>query len=99
MEDVDPDVPLEHLERVLVEQHRLPLAGPLQLRTNGRIQRAAELDRLNFSVGNRVASPWPMIDAIASTRFDFSDRARGTRARRCHERPELAVADPSHSLM
>ena len=28
---------------------------------------------MNFSFGNRVARPWPMIDAMASTRLSFSD--------------------------
>ena len=62
--------------------------------TNGRIHELSNSTGANFSVGKRVASPWPMIDAIASTRFDFSDMSvRKPGDAVADERPELAVAE------
>ena len=66
VEDVHVDVPLEHLEGILVEEHRRLLVGPWIRWTKGRIQFAQYSTGMNFSLGKRVARPWPMIDAMAS---------------------------------
>ena len=74
VEDVHPHVAVEHLDRVLVEQHAR--ARRRRAAASGR-RAGSTLDAnstgMNLSFGKRVARPWPMIDAIASTRLSFSD--------------------------
>ena len=94
VEDVDVHVALEHLERVLVEEHRLTFAARCSFVTNGRIHSERNSTGANFSVGNRVARPCPMIDAIASTSVRLVRHQREEPRRAvAHERTELALAE------
>ena len=66
--------------------------------TNGRIHSAQYSTGMNFSFGKRVASPWPMIDAMPScTRF-LSDVIAWNAGEPGALNGSISPVMPSHSL-
>ena len=66
--------------------------------TNGRIHVAQYSTGMNFSFGNRVARPWPMIDAMPSCTGFLSDIIDWNAGEPCDLNGSISPVMPSHSF-